>query len=85
MEEILFKIDKRKVLFEEIFPKVEMVTETYFISCINNLSHNYPKKAIIKDFETIKLNYKKTLRKKGENPLTSNTKRTSKSTVSKIL
>lgn len=62
-----------------------MVTETYFVSCIHNLSQNYTKKVIIKDFETIKLNYKKTLRKKIENPLTSNTKRTSKSTVSRIL
>ncbi len=86
LEEILFKIDKRKVPFEEIFPKVESVNESYFIACINKLSQKYEKKAIAKDFETIKLCYKKTLRKKTDNAISSsNTKRTGKSTASRIL
>ncbi len=41
---------------------------------------------IVKDFETIKLRYKKALRKKTENTISvPNSKRTSKSTVSKII
>ncbi len=50
LEEILFKMDKRKITFEDIFPKIDQVTESYFISCIHKLNQKYEKKSIIKDF-----------------------------------